>query len=69
MKTLAEKIRTIVRLEYKFDDDYINYDHTDCIIDDWTNAMSSLWESYFGSSINYGDILEIIMGCKEVEWD
>ena len=27
--------------------------------------MSSLWESYFGSSINYGDILEIIMLGKE----
>lgn len=31
--------------------------------------MTSLWESYFGNGINYSDILEIIMGCKEVEWD
>lgn len=65
MKTVVEKIRTIVQLEYKFDDDYINYDHIDCVIDDWTDAMSSLWESYFSSSINYGDILEIIMQGKE----
>ena len=65
MKTLIEELRTIVQLEYKFDDDYTNYDHIDCIIDDWKDAMSALWESYFGSSINYTNILEIIMLGKE----
>ena len=69
MKTVVEKIRTIVRLEYKFDDDYIDYDHIDCIIDDWADAMRSLWESYFGNVGDYRDIFEIIMGCKEAEWD
>lgn len=31
--------------------------------------MTSLWESYFGSIGDYHDVVEIVMGCKEVEWD
>lgn len=69
METIVDKMRTIVRLEYKFDDDYTNYSSIDCIIDDWTMAMTSLWESYFGGMGDYHDVVEIIMGCKEVEWD
>lgn len=66
---IVDKMRTIVRLEYKFDDDYTNYDSIDCIIDDWTMAMSSLWESYFGSVGDYSDVLEEIIACKEEGWD
>lgn len=65
MKTIADKMRTIVRLEYTFDDDYTDYDS----IDDWTMAIASLWESYFGSIGDYSDVLEEIIACKKEGWD
>jgi len=69
LETIVDKLRTIVRLEFKFDDDYTNYNSIDCIIDDWTMAMTSLWESYFGGIGDYSDVLEKIIACKEEGWD
>lgn len=67
MKTVVEKIRTIVRLEYKFDDNYNDYNCNlpGVILDNWEEVMETLWQAYFGSIGEYGDVSEIIMAYKE----
>ena len=64
MKTVVEKLRIIVRLEYKFDDNSEGYQVPGILVDDWEEAMEYLWQAYFGDILEYEDVIEVIMACK-----
>ena len=64
MKTVVEKLRTIVSLEYKFDDNSEGCQVPGLLVDDWAEVMTLLWQAYFGDILEYEDVVDVIMACK-----